>query len=113
MATANPIPENSVAAESMTADLLVLVTAMDPEHFKGVLANLAAAFSPESFMVASQNELPADVPSGLRIVTTPQSNAAWSIKPADFVNAAQCGREHGAQAILILGPEADSLGPIA
>lgn len=113
MATANPIPENSVAAESMTADLLVLVTAMAPEHFKGVLANLAAAFSPESFIVASQNELPADVPPGLRIVATPQSNAAWSIKPADFVNAAQCGREHGAQAILILGPEADSLGPPA
>ena len=68
MATANPIPDNSVAAESTAADLLVLVTAMAPEHFKGVLANLAAAFSPESFMVASQNELPADVPSGLRIV---------------------------------------------
>ena len=49
----------------------------------------------------------------LRIVATPQSNAAWSIKPVDFVNAAQYGREHGARAILILGPEADSLSPLA
>jgi glucosylglycerate synthase len=113
MATANPIPDSTVAAESMTADLLVLVTAMAPEHFKGVLANLTAAFSPENFIVATQNESPADLPPGLRIIATPQSNTAWSIKPVDFVNAAQHGREHGAQAVLILGPEADSLSPSA
>ena len=40
MATANPIPDNTLAADNTTADLLVLVTAMAPEHFKGVLANL-------------------------------------------------------------------------
>jgi glucosylglycerate synthase len=113
MATANPIPENTLAAENTTADLLVLVTAMAPEHFTGVLANLATAFSPESLIVATQNELPADIPTSLRIVATPQSNAAWSLKPVDFVNAAQCGREHGARAILMLGPEADSLSVVA
>ena len=113
MATANPIPDNTLAAENMTADLLVLVTAMTPEHFNGVLLNLVSAFSSETFIVATQNELPADVPRSLRIVTTPQSNVAWNIKPVDFMNAAQFAREHGAKAILILGPEADSLSPLA
>ena len=113
MATANPIPDNTLAVDSTAADLLVLVTAMAPEHFKGVLANLTSAFSSENFIVATQNELPADVPSSLRIVATPQSNAAWAIKPVDFLNAGQCGREHGAKAFLILGPESDSLSPLA
>ena len=47
MATASPIPENTVATDNTAADLLVLVTAMAPEHFKGVLANLESAFAPE------------------------------------------------------------------
>jgi hypothetical protein len=64
-------------------------------------------------VIATQNELPAEIPSSLRVVATPQSNAAWSLTPVDFVNAAQCGRERGAKAFLILGPEADSLSPLA
>ena len=111
MATANPISENSLAAEQSAADLLVLVTAMAPEHFAGVLANLQTAFSPDSLVVATQNELPADLPPSLRVVSTPQTNAAWSLKPVDFVNAVQCGHDHGAKAFLILGPESDSLSP--
>jgi glucosylglycerate synthase len=113
MATANPIPDNTLAEDKTAADLLVLVTAMAPEQFKQSLANLTSAFSSESFVVATQNELPADIPPGLRIVATPQTNASWSIKPVDFLNAAQRGREHEAKAILILGPESDSLNPPA
>jgi len=113
MATANPIPENTVAADNATADLLVLVTAMAPDGFKGVLANLGSAFSADSFIIATQNELPADIPPNLRVVATPQSNASWSLTPVDFVNAAQSGLERGAKAFLILGPEADSLSPLA
>ncbi|MGB6727777.1 MAG: hypothetical protein WBE74_17950 [Terracidiphilus sp.] len=113
MATADPIPDNTLAADNTVADLLVLVTAMAPEQFKGVLTNLGSAFSPDTFIVATQNETPADTPVNLRIVATPQSSAAWSLKPVDFVNAAQYGREHSARAILILGPEAHSLSPLA
>jgi hypothetical protein len=113
MATASPIPENTVAADNTSADLLVLVTAMAPEHFKEVLANLEDAFAPGGFVVATQNELPADIPSSLHVVVAPQSSAAWSLKPVDFANAAQFGREHGAKAFLILGPESDSLSPLA
>ena len=113
MATANPIPDNTLAEDKTTADLLVLVTAMAPEQFRESLANLTSAFSSENFVVATQNELPAGLPPGLRIVATPQTNASWSIKPVDFLNAAQRGREHEAKAILILGPESDSLSPPA
>jgi hypothetical protein len=113
MATANPIPDNTLAEDKAVADLLVLVTAMAPEHFKGSLANLATAFPSENFIVATQNELPAEVPASMRIVTTPQANASWSIRPVDFSNAARYGLEHGAKAILILGPESDSLSPSA
>ncbi len=113
MATANPIHENTLTEVNTTADLLVFVTAMAPEQFNGVLAKLESAFSPGSLIVATQNELPADVSSSLRIVAAPQSNAAWSLKPVDFVNAAQCGRECGAKAFLILGPESDSLSSLA
>ena len=113
MATANFIHESTLTVDNTTADLLVFVTAMSPEQFNGVVANLESAFSPANLIVATQNELPADVSSALRIVAAPQSNAAWSLKPADFVNAAQCGREHGAKAFLILGPESDSLSSLA
>jgi hypothetical protein len=113
MATANPIPENTLAVDNVTADLLVLVTAMAPDSFKGVLTNLASAFSSDTLVIATQNELPAEMPSNLRLVATPQSTATWSLTPVDFVNAAQFGRERGAKAFLILGPEADSLSPLA
>jgi len=113
MATANPISDNTLSEDKPAADLLVLVTPMAPEHFEGVLANLLSAFSPGSLVVATQNEVPVDLSSNLRVVAAPQSGPAWSLKPVDFVNAAQCGREHGASAFLILGPESDSLSPPA
>jgi len=113
MATVSPIPENTVAIDNTAADLLVFVTALAPDHFKVVLANLEDAFAPGSFVVATQNEVPANIPSSLHVVATPQSSAAWSLKPTDFVSAAQFGREHGAKAFLILGPESDSLSPLA
>ncbi|HEY1805856.1 MAG TPA: hypothetical protein VGG45_15390 [Terracidiphilus sp.] len=113
MATANPISDHSVSDDKTSADLLVHVTAMAPEHFQGILKNLESAFSFDSFVVATQNELPADLSPSLRIVATPQSNVAWSIKPVDFVNAVESGRKHEAKAFLILGPESDSLSPLA
>ena len=35
------------------------------------------------------------------------------MKPADFINAFEAGREHEAKAVLMLGPGADSLSPLA
>jgi glucosylglycerate synthase len=113
MATASPIPEDTSIADGATADLAVFVTAMPAEQFKGVLANLETAFSQENIIVATQNAPPTDLPVNLRIIPTPQTNPLWMLKPADFVVAAQCGLEHTAKAILILGPGADSLSSFA
>jgi glucosylglycerate synthase len=113
MATANPIPDETSVAGRATADLAVFVTAMPGEQFKGILANLEATFSAEHILVTTQNQLPADTPTNLRIVPAPQSNPFWTLKPADFIGAARCGQEHEAKAILILGPGADSLSSLA
>jgi hypothetical protein len=113
MATANPIPDQAAVAERATADLLVFVTAMPAEQFKGVLDNLEATFSANNMIVATRNELPADVPANLRIDLMTPSNSFWMLQPADFTGATQCGLEHEAKAILILGPGADSLSALA
>jgi glucosylglycerate synthase len=113
MATANPIPDDTSVADHATANLVVFVTAMPPEQFKGVLTNLEATFSAENIIVSTQNELPADVATRLRIVSAPQANPFWMLKPSDFIGAGQCGAEHEAKAILILGPGADSLSSLA
>lgn len=116
MATTSPIPDDTSIAEHTTADLLLLVTSMPSEQFARVLANLEAVFAPESVIVATPNELSSDAATRLRIIPTPQlrqTSVAWTLKPADFLNAAQYGRECEARAILLLGSGADSLDPLA
>jgi glucosylglycerate synthase len=113
MATTSPVPDNTSTVERETADLLLLVTAMPPEQFTAVLKNLETAFAPESVIVATSNELSSVDATNLRIISTPQSSAVWTLKPVDFLSAAQYGSEHEARAILILGPGADSLSPLA
>jgi hypothetical protein len=113
MATTSPIPDGTSTVERSTADLLLLVTAMPAEQFAGVLKNLEVAFAPESVIVATSNELSSVAATRLRIISTPQSSAVWTLKPVDFQSAAQYGREHEARAILVLGPGADSLSPLA
>lgn len=116
MATTSPIPDDTSIAEHTTADLLLLVTSMPSEQFARVLANLEAVFAPESVIVATPNELSSDAATRLRIIPTPQlrqTSVAWTLKPVDFLNAAQYGRECEARAILLLGSGADSLDPLA
>ena len=47
------------------------------------------------------------------MVPISRSSAAWTLKPADFINAFEAGHEHEAKAVLMLGPGADSLSPQA
>ena len=113
MATANPIPDDTSTAERAVAHLLVMATAMPPEQFEGVLAHLAETFSADNLIVATQDELAAHVTTPLRVVPIPRSSTAWILKPIDFINAFEAGREYDAKAVLILGPGADSLSPPA
>src|ERR1700679_1126123 len=112
MATTSPVPEETSIAERSTADLLVLVGAMPSEQFARALANLEVAFAPESVIIATSNDLPGE-PRRLRMISTQQSSSGWALTPTDFVNPANTGRENEARAILLLGPGADSLSPMA
>jgi hypothetical protein len=113
MATANSIRDDTPASEHPTAHLLVLTTAMPPEQFEGILANLAQAFFADDVIVATQSDLAAIAKTPLRVVPTPPSNAAWTLKPVDFINAFEVGREHEVRGVLMLGPAANSLSPLA
>jgi glucosylglycerate synthase len=113
MATANSVPDDTSISEHATADLAVFVTAMPAEQFKGVLTNLEATFPADSMIVSTPNELPGDVETRLRMILEPPANPLWMLRPGDFISAAQCGLDHEAKAILILGPGADSLSSIA
>jgi hypothetical protein len=110
--------ENSTSAETATidlttADLLVVGSAIPPEEFEAVLANLAEAFPDENVMIAAQQQPAANAHANLRIIEASQSSATWMLKPADFVNAFEIAREQQARAILMLGPGAQSLKPQA
>jgi hypothetical protein len=109
MPTANPIPDGDSIADREAADLVVYAAAMPAEQFKGVLINLEAAFPWESTIVATQNVLPADFSTKLRIAQMPEAGPLWMLKPDDFIAAARHGLDRQAKAILILGPAADSL----
>jgi len=111
MTTENPIPAETSTGNQAAADLLIVAASMPPEQFDALLNNVAIAFSVENVVVAAPNEFTANGPTNLRIVSTAQSTAAWTLKPADFVNARQAGHEHQARAILMLGQGADSLNP--
>jgi glucosylglycerate synthase len=111
MTTENQTYEETSSAGHSTADLLVVTSGLPAPQFQAVLSNLAAAFSPESLIVAAPHEVPTDGAKGLRIVKSPLSSAAWALKPADFLHGYETGQDHSARALLMLGPGADSLSP--
>jgi hypothetical protein len=113
MATTNSISTEATVAEHPPANLLVLAAAMPAEEFDGVMVNLAEAFSAETLIVATQNVYAPNGNLPLRVIPVPQSNTTWTLKPADFVNAYEIAREHGVRAIVMLGPGANSLSPLA
>ena len=113
MATANPVPHDSSIAERTTADLVVFIAPMPAEQFAGLLKTLDESFSADTTIIATQNELPPDVPTRLRVSMLPKANPVWMLRPGDFIAAAECAQDHASKAVLILGPLADSLSALA
>jgi hypothetical protein len=89
--------------------LLVLLAAMTPEQLKTVLANLTASFPAEELLIASPDTPPADAYPSLRIITAPANISSWILTATDFANAYQLAEKNEARAILMLGPESNSL----
>jgi hypothetical protein len=96
--------EDSTLSARSSAEILVLLAAMPPEHLEGVLANLATALPSDRLIVASPDALPAAPYPQLQIVPVPETTVSWTLTASDFVNGYQLAEKHKASAILILGP---------
>jgi hypothetical protein len=112
MATANPIPDLEMATDA-AADLLVMIPSVTPEEARTILQNLGELFPNESIVAATPDGMGVETFPRLRTVVAPAGNASWALSPADFVNVHQLAQQHNAKAILLLGPESESLTPAA
>ena len=110
MAIADPIPEFSRPPSRTGFALLVVVAPLPSSQLESLLAKLAATFPPDSMLIATQNEIGADVYVPLHITNAPVTRATWTLTAADFVNAYQLAQQYEAKSILMLGPDSGSLG---
>jgi len=110
MATTNPIPDVTSPSERTGGGLLVFLAALPPEQLEDVIAKLTSAFPPEDMVIATVDPQAAEAHPGLKFIANPVVNASWMMTASDFVNSHQLAQKNGARAILMLGPEAGSLG---
>jgi glucosylglycerate synthase len=109
MAIADPIPEFSRPPARTGYSLLVVLAPLPTNQLESLLAKLAASFPPDDILIATQNEIGADVYLPLHIINAPVTRSTWTLTAADFVNAHQMAQKHEAKAVLMLGPDAGSL----
>jgi glucosylglycerate synthase len=109
MTTGEPIPDVNTPAGHPGMQLLVLLTAMTPEQFESILDKLAAIFPEGDLLIASPDAYLADSHPSLHVIAAPATNASWTLTAADFANAHQLADKNKAHAILMLGPESNSL----
>ncbi len=109
MAIADPIPEFSRPPTRTGYALLVVVAPLPTAQLESLLAKLATSFPPDDVLIATQNEIGADVYLPLHITNAPVTNSTWTLTAADFVNAYQLAQKNDAKAILMLGPDSGSL----
>lgn len=107
-----------VAAQHAAASssLLVSLPPLEPEALEHVIALVSAALPQLPALIATP-----DAPPALRAVNqhhtvfsyTPQAPSldSWTLTAADFLNAYELARKHGAPAIIMLGAEVQSLDP--
>ena len=110
MATTNPIPDITSPSEQTGSGLLVLLAALPAQQLEDVIVKLTSAFPSEDIVIAAAGPLVSETHPGLRIIANPVIKASWMLTAADFVNGHQLAQKTGARAILMLGPEAGSLG---
>jgi hypothetical protein len=108
MATVNLIPDTETAAHA-SGDLLVMIPSVAPDQVKGILDNLGDFAKTISMVVATPEGYSANPSPHLPLILAPATNASWTLNPADFVNAYQLAQQSNAKAILLLGPEAQTL----
>ena len=121
MATTPIVSEHGTqtsAEATAVAGLLVALGVLTPDALKMVVANLAEALPQRPFIVATPVPVSTEVhaPPNVQFIsyTLPAPPASsWLLSAADYLNTWKLIEEHGAKACLLLGPEAQSLGPAA
>ena len=116
MATTNLMPDQTQTAPAATT-LLISLTSLEHDALTRTLTNIAQAFpdSTDQVLVTTPDDI-TPPPTSLRLLPyTPvaPSTTGWTLTAADFLNAHSLLDEHRAEAVLILGAEAQSLAPAA
>jgi hypothetical protein len=96
--------------------LLVSLSPLAEDALDATLANLALAFPGQVVDVTTTDPTPPNTSGNLRLTTyTPTVSAPgeWVLTAADYLNTCKRMDEQKASACLLLGPEAQSLGPEA
>jgi hypothetical protein len=115
MATTNLMPDQTQSAPAATT-LLISLASLDQDALTRTLGNIAQAF-PESLdqvLIATPDDV--SLQTNLRVLSyapAVSANTGWTLTAADFLNAHTLLGEHRAEAVLILGAEAQSLEPSA
>ena len=109
MATVNPFPGTETAPARSATRLLVFLASMPRENLVSVLDKLAACLAPDDLLIGTSDETARSVRPGLHIVTSADTKATWTITAADYAAALRIAKESSATAVLMLGPQCDSL----
>ncbi|HEY5055814.1 MAG TPA: hypothetical protein VII58_06615, partial [Acidobacteriaceae bacterium] len=118
MATTSSVNEQpSAPAASGGSGLLVSLGPLSREALAVTLSNLAEAFPAQAVLVATPDPVSdtAVAPHLQLVPYTPPAptTSSWLLSAADYLNTWKLLDGHHAGACLLLGPEAQSLGPAA
>jgi hypothetical protein len=111
MATTNTLTDSSPTPALAGGGLLVVLPALHHEQYQSLFANLVASMPAEELLIAAPEGIQTDQYPALRFVSLPSTRSAWTLTAADFTSAYQIAEKNHARAILMLGPECDSLDP--
>jgi len=109
----NPISGVAPEAEHRTAQLLVVVSDTDRERIEALNASLAETLDAGSYIIATQEEHELAANPEVRIIALPPKGTSWLLKAPDYINAYEIADKYDVRAILMLGPDANSLSPPA
>lgn len=110
MVTSNSVSGQADSVAGSRPELLVKLASMPREQLEQVVTNLTSSLPPESLMIATPDETGTSFSSRIGIESVPAGKPSWTLTASDFVNAHQLAVKNEARAVLILGPEAGSLG---
>lgn len=117
MATSHTAFAAATTAPPRGTGLLVSLTSMPVEAVETILANIVAAFPGDDVTVATPDAAfhtghnPHQALHVIGYAPSAPPEGAWVLTAADYLNTFQLAREHQASTSLLLGAEAQSLGP--